>query len=74
MLCIKGRENIWKEWHVGDGPLPEVEGPVITIQADGHELTWLNEAIEIGKNIATKNYYKVVHRTIWNPEDGSYGY
>lgn len=37
MLAIKDDTGHWKEWHVGD-PLPEIEGRVITFQADGDEL------------------------------------
>lgn len=46
MLAIKGRDDKWKYWHVGDGPLPEVYGPVVTFQADGHELAFIQVSIE----------------------------
>ena len=37
MLGIKGNDDRWYQWHVNE-PLPEVHGPVITFEADGHEL------------------------------------
>jgi hypothetical protein len=37
VLVIKDKLGRWKEWHVGE-PLPELEGGVITFQADGDEL------------------------------------
>lgn len=37
MLAIKDKNGRWREWHVNEGT-PEIEGQVITFQADGHEL------------------------------------
>lgn len=37
MLGIKGRNGRWIEWHVNE-PAPEIYGPVVEFQADGHEL------------------------------------
>lgn len=48
-----GRNGTWEM-----APLPDTTGPVVTIQADGHELTWLMDAIREGKNKATIQYYK----------------
>lgn len=40
-------EGRWYQWHVGE-PLPRVvnEARVLTVQADGHELDALLEALE----------------------------
>ena len=37
MLAIKDDSGRWKVWHVGES-LPQIEGRVITFQADGDEL------------------------------------
>jgi len=74
MLVIKGRDDRWHQWHVGGGDIPHPKGPVITIQADGHELQWLMNAIDHGFVHATKDYYRQVHHTVWEPEDGKYGF
>ena len=37
MLGIKDGTGRWKTWYVNERP-PEIEGQVITFQADGHEL------------------------------------
>lgn len=59
MLLIRGyKDTRWQEWHVGDGPFPSTLGPGVEIKADGHELTWLMDAIQEGKNKATVQYYK----------------
>ncbi len=56
MLVTKSN-NHWHSWHVGD-PLFEFEYPVTEIQADGHELVWLETAIKAGRSEADKEYYK----------------
>lgn len=59
MLSIKGyKDNRWKDWHVGDGHLPETTGYGVEIRADGHELTWLMDCIRLGQSEATKQYFK----------------
>lgn len=47
------------EWHVGD-KLPEITGRFVSIYADGHELQWLQLALDVGKAEADKDYYKRV--------------
>ena len=62
MLSIKNVGNgKWTNWHVGKS-LPDLYkfGRVVTIQADGHELTWLVRAIKCGADTATKEYYETV--------------
>jgi hypothetical protein len=56
MLGIKGDGNQWKQWHVGER-LPKVSGRVVTFQADGHELTFLMEALALRQNF--NPYYLV---------------
>ena len=59
MLAIKTyNDKTWQEWHVGDGPLPDTTGYGVEIRADGHELTWLMDAIREGQAKATAQYFK----------------
>lgn len=45
MLSLKGHNNHWVNWHVGsDMYVPD--GPVLLLQADGHELAFIMRAIE----------------------------
>jgi hypothetical protein len=45
MLTIKDNDhNKYITWHVGD-PFPKVRGPVVTFQADGHELYYFLEVL-----------------------------
>jgi hypothetical protein len=46
MLGIKDKNGRWREWHVNER-VPEMDGQVITFQADGHEL----ELIQIAMNM-----------------------
>ncbi len=54
MLAIKEGLHSWMRgsWHVGD-PVPELDGPVQTFQADGHEL----KALLLGMQYAYMNEY-----------------
>lgn len=42
--CIRGTSLHPIEWHVGE-VLPEIHGPVVSFQADGHELTMILDTI-----------------------------
>ncbi|MDE1766602.1 MAG: hypothetical protein KGI27_10090 [Thaumarchaeota archaeon] len=58
MLTIKGYKDAQaRTWYVGD-PWPETTGYGVEIRADGHELTWLMDAIREGRAKATAQYYK----------------
>lgn len=46
MLSIKGEDGKWVQWWVGNW-FPEVEGRVVTFQADGHELFFLLDALQL---------------------------
>lgn len=60
MLAIKGRDGVWHHWWCGGGPLPEVEGPVVTFQADGHELSWIYTALLFGEDRANREYLQSI--------------
>jgi len=47
MLGIKDGTGSWREWHVNEG-VPELQGQVITFQADGHELEMILLAMRSG--------------------------
>lgn len=50
MMFIDDGKNSW-DWHVGE-PLPEPRGPVVKIQADGHELDFLWAMMKLGEPLA----------------------
>jgi len=58
MLYIKTATG-GHEWHVGDWPFV-LDGLVVEFVASGHELRWLQVAIEHGKMTADKDYYNTV--------------
>jgi len=63
MLSIKSLGKC-RQWHVGDGPVDLGEGAVVELIVDGHELRWLEVALEKGRMEADKDYY----REVWGVE------
>lgn len=49
-----------RQWHVGE-PFPALVRRSVTIEADGHELRWLQVALKAGGEAADNDYASYVH-------------
>lgn len=47
MLVIREAKKPYKVWHVNEG-VPDIHGPVVDFQADGHELEMILLAMQSG--------------------------